>query len=248
MFVCQPGLGRNVMKFSLKYNKNKYDTYIEKIIESIKKHFQMRAINEEDPYGLYANFRSQDQYNCNEEICDHSFKNTGLSWGYYRNGHLGGSTYCTLALLYYEEYKKNNYEAAEKYNPYSIHIPQYGSVESKDLLDVVFESGRSLNLQHTFVDNLIDTHNCPNYEVKIGVTPNTDEVNAHPIDKQTKEMLWTSPAENKFDTTDRADCCIIAHNSNWINAYTHKNNQCKFYAETTYEETQSDSDVFFIAK
>ena len=46
-------------------------------------------------------------------------------WGYYRAGHLGGTTYPALSLLYYDYYKKGDYAGAEVYNPYSSKLNRY---------------------------------------------------------------------------------------------------------------------------
>lgn len=140
-----------LMKAELKHKFDKYHDYIEKIIKSIRRHFELRSEHGTDPLGLYASFRTASEY---DGIGDPSYRNTGLTWGYYRAGHLGGTTYPALSLLYYEHYKKRDYAGAEVYNPYSSKLNRYPDIELRDLYPTETLPDRSLDeiFKHPVVD------------------------------------------------------------------------------------------------
>lgn len=105
-----------LMKAAMKFKVSRYDDVIEKVIGSIRRMMEHRK--QIGMNGLVANLRGLDQYGFEGG----PKQNTGLTWGYFRSTHLGGSIYCMLSLMYYEHYRRRNLRAAEVYNPYSTLI------------------------------------------------------------------------------------------------------------------------------
>lgn len=205
-----------LMKAEMKHEFNEYHHYIELIIESIRKHYHKRSTSGSNPLGLFASYRTMSEY---EDYGNQygSFANTGLTWGYYRDAHLGGSTYPALSLMYYEHYMKwredkpnraKHYAAAEVYNPYSKELLKWPTVRLRDLYptEKAPDEGGLLGLfKHPIVDG--DRKKC-----KIG---NRMLYTVHDVWRDEENGMIMPTLMTTYDEWNPNDPPVISHCQQW---------------------------------
>jgi hypothetical protein len=186
-----------LMRAELKYGlEGRYSKEIELIVRSIRRVMTARARKGE--VGMVANLRVREQYAGADA---ESFMNTGLTWGYYRAPHLGGTVYCTLALQYYEAYKRGDLAAADVFNPYSTVVPRVSADASQ-----VHKFGNAIadatDLAHEFLD--ANALKCP-FASADEVLPGCTDTNAG-FDSYKPSHYWAcDPNRNSWYRSDPGD-------------------------------------------